>query len=112
MGFAAKFFASTAFFTAIILTANGWYQPGVEEVSYVTPPGYAKARPIRQHEMSWQDKAKLAVNAEQDAIASEAPVAVVAKTNAALKPYDREIAKRKKRHKKRRHGRRHHRRRH
>jgi hypothetical protein len=101
MGFAAKFFATTAIFTAAILTANGWYQPGVEEVSYVTPPGYAKARPIRQHDLSWQEKAKLALKAEQDALASEAPVAVVANANPELKPYDRQIAKRKKNQKKR-----------
>jgi predicted Zn-dependent protease len=111
MGFAAKFFATTAIFTAAILTANGWYQPGVEEVSYVTPPGYAKARPIRQHDLSWQEKAKLALKAEQDALASEAPVAVVAKAKAELKPYDRQIAKRKKKKRhKTRHGRRYHRR--
>lgn len=106
MGFAAKFFATTAVLTIAIVTANGWFSPGVEETSLLTPPGYAKARPMHQHEMTWQDKAKLAVNAEQDAVAADAPVAVVEKTKSDLKPYDREIAKR------RRHHRRHHRRRH
>lgn len=106
MGFAARFFATTAILTLGIVMANGWFQPGVEETSLMTPPGYAKARPMKSHEMTWQEKAKLALKAEQDAVAAEAPVAVVAKAKAELKPYDREIAKRKRKHH-RRHHRRH-----
>lgn len=98
MRFAAKFLATTFIFTVGILTANGWFQPGVEETTFVTPPGYAKARPMHQNEMTWQEKAKLALKAEQDAVAADAPVAVVAKAKSDLKPYDREIAKRRKRH--------------
>jgi len=111
MSVIAKFFATTALFTVAIVSANGWYQPGVEETSLITPPGYAKARPLRSNDMSWQDKAKLAQSAEQDAVAATAPVAVIAKAKAEVKPYDREIAKRKRRHHRRhRHlGRRHHR---